>query len=89
MRALRLLGVCAAVFTLSGCAAGKITPNYTTTNADQLRIGGDKPVDREPEIVNMGSYCLQIVDKWKMDGETPDNQKIWSKDTFRKVAPCR
>ena len=90
MSLFRLLCVCAVMATLGGCASGKITPNYTSTNPDLLRIGGDKPADPgEPEIINMGSYCLQVVDKWKTDGDTPDNQKIWTKDTFRKVVPCR
>ena len=89
MSTLRLLSLCAILVTLTGCAAGKIAPNYTSTNPDVLRVGGDKPVDKEPEILNMGSYCLQVLEKWKTDGETPDNQKIWTKDTFRKVAPCR
>lgn len=80
--------VCAIIITLAGCATTKIKPNYTSTNLEQLRIGGDKPGDKEPEVINMGSYCLQIAEKWKADGQTPDNQKIWTKDTFRKVAPC-
>jgi len=30
-----------------------------------------------------------ILDKWKTDGKTPDGQMIWTKDSFRKVIPCR
>jgi hypothetical protein len=53
-----------------------------------MRIGGDTPVDKEPEIVNLGSYCLKVTEKWKADGKTPDGQTIWSKDSFRKVTSC-
>lgn len=77
-----------AVF-MAGCATTTVTPNYTSTNTELMRIGGEKPGDKEPEIVNMGSYCLQVADKWKADGKTPDGQTIWSKDSFRKVVPCR
>ena len=81
--------LCAAVaVTITGCASTTMKPNYTSTNTDLLRIGGDKPGDKEPELVNMGSYCLQITEKWKADGKTPDGLTIWSKDTARKTAPC-
>lgn len=82
-----LYAACALI--LAGCGAATIQPNYASTNPDLMRIGGDSPGNREPEIVNMGSYCLQVTDKWKVDGKTPDGQTIWSKDTFRKVVPCR
>jgi len=84
---IRVFLVCAVITTLVGCATTKIKPNYTSTDLELLRIGGDKPGDMEPRINNMGSYCLQVIEKWKADGETPDNQKIWTKDTFRKVIP--
>lgn len=80
----------AAAAVLAGCGtAATINPNYTSANPDLMRIGGEAPGDKEPEIINMGSYCLRVGDKWKNDGKTPDGQMIWSKDTFRKVIPCR
>lgn len=74
---------------LTGCGAAKVRPNYTTTHTDLIRIGGEAPATGEPEILNTGSYCLQITEKWKNDGKTPDDQKIWTKDSYRKVVPCR
>jgi hypothetical protein len=82
--------VCAAIaVSMSGCASSTIRPNYISTDIELMRIGDEKPGDKEPEIVNMGSYCLQVAEKWKADGKTPDGQTIWSKDCFRKVIPCR
>jgi len=75
--------------TLAGCGAASIAPNYQSTNTDLMRVGGDIPSQKEPETINMGSYCLQVADKWKADVKTPDHQTIWTKDTFRKVIPCR
>jgi hypothetical protein len=90
MNKLCLFFVCAAVAAaLAGCGAATINPNYTSANPDLMRIGGDAPGDKEPEIINLGSYGLRVSDKWKADGKTPDGQMIWSKDTFRKVIPCR
>ncbi|WP_319589073.1 hypothetical protein [uncultured Desulfobulbus sp.] len=74
---------------LTGCGAATIAPNYSSTNPDLMRIGGEAPGNKEPETINMGSYCLQVLDKWKTDGKTPDGQMIWTKDSFRKVIPCR
>jgi hypothetical protein len=79
----------AIVTSITGCGTATMKPNYSTANADLLRIGGDKPSDKEPEIINMGSYCLQVTEKWKVDGKTPDGQTIWSKDSQRKAIPCR
>jgi len=68
---------CAAVAVIiNGCAATTITPNYVSADPELLRIGGDKPIDSDPEMVNMGSYCLQVAHKWKDDGQTPDGQII-------------
>jgi hypothetical protein len=75
--------------SLVGCTKTTINPNFTSANPDLMRIGGESPDNGEPEMINMGSYCLRVVDKWKADGRTPDGQTIWSKDTFRKVTPCR
>ena len=74
---------------LTGCGKPTINPNYTSANPDLMRIGGERPENKEPEIVNMGSYCLRVVDKWKAEGKTPDGKIIWSKDTSRNVIPCR
>jgi hypothetical protein len=83
----------AIAVTLTGCSnlmpASTINPNYTSANPELMRIGGDAPIDKEPEMVNLGSYCLRVTEKWKADGQTPDGQKIWSRDTLRKVVPCR
>lgn len=75
--------------TATACSVGTIKPNYTSTNANLMRIGGEQPVDKEPTITNMGSYCLQVTDKWKADGKTPDGQTIWTLDSLRKVVPCQ
>ena len=77
---------------MTGCSyfgTTTIPPNYTSANPELMRIGGEAPGDKEPEIINMGSYCLRVTEKWKEDGKTPDGQRIWSKDSFRKVVPCR
>jgi len=80
-----------AALSLAGCSltTPTIAPNYQSTNTDLMRVGGDVPGQKEPEVVNMGSYCLQVRDTWKADGKTPDGQVIWTKDSFRKVIPCR
>ncbi len=82
----------AIAVTLTGCGmfgTTTINPNYTSANPELMRIGGETPGNKEPEHLNLGSYCLQVVDKWKADGKTPDGQMIWTKDSFRKVTPCR
>lgn len=77
-----------AALGLAGCSS-TLAPTYTSTNVDLLRIGGDKPSKPEPQQMNLGTYCLQVVDNWKEDGTTPDGQSIWSKDTSRKAIPCK
>ena len=90
MNKLCIFFVCATIaVTIVGCGAATIKPNYALTNTDQMRIGGDTPDNKEPEIVNLGSYCLKITEKWKSDGKTPDGQTIWTKDSFRKATPCQ
>jgi hypothetical protein len=90
MKKIAVLLVYAAVAAaLTGCGAATISPNYTSANPDLMRIGGEKPGSAEPQILNLGSYCLQVTEEWKVDGETPDGQTIWSKDSYRKVVPCR
>ncbi|CAK0762676.1 conserved exported hypothetical protein [Gammaproteobacteria bacterium] len=88
MQKLRIIPLSVAVFSLAGCAT-QLQPNYTSTDPEQMRVGGAKPVESEPAIHNLGSYCLQVSEKWKSDSETPDGQTIWSKDTLRQVVPCR
>lgn len=72
---------------LSGCAGNTIAPSYATTNPN-LQVGGQKPVDLAPTLENAGSFCLEITEKWHEDGKTPDGQKLYAKDTARKVVNC-
>jgi hypothetical protein len=90
MNKLCIFSVYAAfAISMAGCAAATIKPNYTSIDVEMMRIGGDTPVDKEPEIINLGSYCLKVSEKWKADGKTPDGQTIWSKDSLRNVIPCQ
>lgn len=73
---------------LAGCAGNTIVPSYATSNPN-LQVGGDKPVDVGPTVENAGSFCLQVTEQWHEDGKTPDGQKLWSRDTYRKVVPCK
>ncbi|MBM4227763.1 MAG: hypothetical protein FJ164_08470 [Gammaproteobacteria bacterium] len=77
----------AAASLLSGCAGNTIAPSYATTNPN-IQVGGQKPVDLAPTLENAGSFCLEITEKWHEDGKTPDGQKLYAKDTARKVVPC-
>ncbi len=79
----------AVAVSLTGCGAATLKPNYSSTNPDLMRIGGDSPGMRGPETLNLGSYCLEVTDTWKADGVTPDGENIWSKDTTRKAVPCK
>jgi hypothetical protein len=90
MSKLSKYSVCAAIaFALTGCASSMITPTYLSSDTELLRIGYEKPNDKEPVVTNMGSYCMQTSEKWKADGKTPDGQTIWSKDSLRSVVPCQ
>lgn len=90
MNKLCIFSVYAALaITMAGCGAATIKPNYTSIDVEMMRIGGDTPVDKEPNIINLGSYCLKVSEKWKADGKTPDGQTIWSKDSLRNVIPCQ
>ena len=80
-------GIVAAA--LVGCGAKTVSPSYTSTNPDLLRIGGDKPENLGAQVQNLGSYCLQVRDEWKGEGKTQDDQTIWTKDSYRTVVPCR
>lgn len=90
MKKVWILFICAMVaLAAAGCGTATIKPNYTSADTNLMKIGGEKPMDKEPEIVNMGSYCLRITERWKDDGKTPDGQTIWSKDSLRETVPCQ
>jgi hypothetical protein len=90
MRKLSKYSVCAIMaLAITGCASTTITPTYHSNDPELLRIGYDKPADKEAVVTNMGSYCMQTVDKWKTNGKTPDGQTIWAKDSLRTVVPCQ
>ena len=74
---------------LAGCGTATINPNYSSADPDLMFIGKEAPAAKTPETLNLGSYCLSVTEKWKVDGKTPDGQTIWTKDSLRKVAPCR
>ncbi|CAK0767035.1 conserved exported hypothetical protein [Gammaproteobacteria bacterium] len=83
-----LIGAAAVSVLLAGCST-PLKPNYTTTNPELIRIGGEKPVERSAEIMNTGTYCLRISHIWKSDTKTPDGDTIWTMDTFRKATACK
>ncbi len=85
----KLVSSCGLMLVLTSCASSTVAPTYTSTMSDVLQIGGNKPVDAEAKFVPAGSYCLEISEGWKEDGKTPDDQKIWTKDTQRRVVPCK
>jgi hypothetical protein len=82
----RCLSVFLVAAVASGCAS-TIAPQYTTEKPDIMRIG-DRPQDPAAVKEKAGSFCLEIADKWHNDGNTPDGQTLWAKDTVRKVVPC-
>ncbi|WP_028317129.1 hypothetical protein [Desulfobulbus elongatus] len=84
-----LLGFVLLAATLTGCGAPTINPNYSSANPELMFIGSEAPADKPTETLNLGSYCLSVSEKWKKDGKTPDGQTIWTKDSFRRVVPCR
>jgi len=84
-----LIAWMAPAVTIAACGPATINPNYSSANPDLMRIGGEAPADKGPEIINMGSYCLSVTEKWKADGKTPDGQTLWTKDTLNKAIPCR
>jgi hypothetical protein len=83
LRPVFLLGLLA----LGGCASNTIVPSYQNSNPN-LQVGGEQPPNSAPTVENAGSFCMQVSDVWHSDGKTPDGQKLWSKDTLRKVVPC-
>jgi hypothetical protein len=80
-----LVAVVAA--TLSGCAGNTITPDYSSTDPN-VQVGGEQPADSGPMKEDIGSFCMEVSQKWHEDGQTPDGKTLWSRDTFRKVVPC-
>ena len=90
MKKLGLLFLCASIAaTITGCGTTTVNPNYSSADPDLMVIGGEAPAAKAPETLNLGSYCLSNTEKWKVDGKTPDGQTIWTKDSYRKVVPCR
>ena len=90
MKKVRLFFMYATVATaVAGCGTTTINPNYSSANPELMFIGTEAPAGKAPEMLNLGSYCLNVTEKWKVDGKTPDGQTIWTKDSFRKVVPCR
>ncbi|MEX2482823.1 MAG: hypothetical protein WD928_18355 [Gammaproteobacteria bacterium] len=83
----RLFSIALVAALATGCATQTIAPTYSTDNPN-IQVGGQRPVDGMPEVVNAGSFCLQVTDKWHQDGKTPDGTALWAKDTHRKVVPC-
>ena len=82
------LCIIAATIGLGGCAGNTITPNYTTTDPN-VQVGGEQPANTGPETTDIGSFCMDVSHKWHEDGETPDGKTLWSRDTYRKVVPCK
>ncbi|MCL1980763.1 MAG: hypothetical protein FWG62_06775 [Proteobacteria bacterium] len=85
-----LLGLVLLAATLAGCfTTTTINPNYSSANPELMFIGKEAPEAKPAEKLNLGSYCLSVSEKWKVDGKTPDGQTIWSKDSLRNAVPCR
>lgn len=80
--------IIAAAVTLGGCASSTITPDYSSTDPN-VQVGGEPPEDTRPTIEDVGTFCMEVTQKWHEDGKTPDGQKLWSRDTYRKVVPCK
>lgn len=72
---------------LGGCASNTIVPTYENLNPN-LQVGGEKPTAVGPTVERAGSFCLQVTEQWHVDGQTPDGQKLYARDTLRKVVPC-
>lgn len=72
----------------SGCAV-TIAPTYTSQKPDIMRIGGDRPENAAPMLESTGSFCVETTEHWHENGKTPDGQMLWTKDTLRRVLPCK
>lgn len=82
----RCLSVFVVAAVASGCAS-TIAPQYTTEKPDIMRIG-ERPQDPAPVKEKAGSFCIEVTEKWHEDGDTPDGQTLWAKDTLRRVVNC-
>lgn len=90
MKRIGLLFLSASIAALlTSCGTATINPNYSSANPEWMFIGKEAPAAKPSELLNLGSYCLSVTEKWKTDGKTPDGQTIWTKDSLRKVVPCR
>ena len=87
MRPYFMVALSGIVLMSVGCASNTIVPNYQTSNPN-IQVGGTTPENVGPTVENAGSFCLEVTEKWHNDGETPDGQALWAKDTTRKVVPC-
>ncbi|MDN3562500.1 hypothetical protein [Vreelandella neptunia] len=85
----RCLPVLLLTALVAGCASSTIAPSYTTENPDVMRIGGERPANRDASVESAGSFCLETVERWNEHGRSPDGQTLWAKDTLRKVVPCK
>lgn len=86
----RFILLCAATLALlSGCEKATINPNFSSANPEMMYIGTEAPPEKAAELLNLGSFCLQVKEQWKVDGKTPDGQTIWTKDSLRTARPCR
>ena len=81
------ISVLGSALLLSACAGKTIVPNYQNSNPF-LQVGGEQPANSAPVVENAGSFCLEVSEVWHSDGKTPDGQKLFAKDTQRKVVPC-
>ncbi|GHE22867.1 hypothetical protein [Halomonas urumqiensis] len=88
MRTRYLLPILLAAAVLSGCASNAISPSYTSSNPDIMRISENRPGNPEKRIENLGSYCVEITETWNDHGTTPDGQTLWAKDSARAVVRC-
>jgi len=85
-----LFGAVLLAFALTGCwKTATVNPNYSSANPELMYIGNEAPPAAPPETLNLGSFCLSVTEKWKVDGATPDGQTIWTKDIRRNAVPCR
>lgn len=84
---LHVLALGQVAILLSGCASQTIAPDYSSNNPN-LQVGGDAPVDPGPVIEPAGVFCLEVFDEWHKDGETPDGEPLYARDTRRRAVSC-
>lgn len=84
------LPLAASVLALGVSACTTVLkPSYIVSDPEVMQISSKRPVAKPAELVNLGQFCVSVQGQWKADGETPDGQTIWTKDTYRKAAACR